>query len=75
MATTSDLIKQLAELLDISERKLRSELVELGLYAVLNNACRLQAQEAFREKRLVYNDESFTPEQLRQAYKITIEEG
>ncbi len=74
MATTTSLIKQMATTLEVSERKLRGELIELGLDEVLNHARRLQAREAFEAKRLVFPDEPITPEQLREAYRISLGE-
>lgn len=73
MATTASLIKQMAEILGISERQIRGELVELGLGEVLSEARRLQASVAFDEKRLVTPGEPITPEQLREAYKLVTE--
>lgn len=46
MATTVSLIKQMAEILGVSERQIRGELVELGLGEVLREAQRLQPGHA-----------------------------
>lgn len=63
------LIEETAVACNVSERKLRSLLVEIGLLELLNNARRLQAGEAFKEKRILFEREPIPARHLRQAYE------
>lgn len=74
MATTAGLIKQMAEILGISERKLRSELLELGLDEVMSQARRLQHRDLFGSGQLALGPRGpVTHEQLREAYRAVAE--
>jgi len=73
MATTAQTVKQMAEILGISETQLRGELLELGLGEVLSIAARMQHRELFGTGQLGDPRGPVTHEQLRQAYKLATE--
>ena len=63
------LIVDVAAASDVSERKLRSLLTELGLAQLLSEARRLQAGEAFKEKRLTFEQEPIPARFIKQAFE------
>ena len=63
------LIGEVAIACDISERKLRGLLTELGLAQMLNEARRIQAYDAYQEKRIVFDDEPIPARHIKQAFE------
>ncbi|EKQ9909828.1 hypothetical protein KGW14_004679 [Salmonella enterica subsp. enterica serovar Stanley] len=68
------LIEEVAIACNVSERKLRTLLVEVGLLELLNNARRLQAGEAFKEKRILFQGEPIPAKYFKQAYENLLED-
>ena len=68
------LISEVAIASDVSERKLRTLLTQLGLCQILSEARRLQAAEAFKEKRILFDKEPIHPKYFRQAFKLLSED-
>lgn len=68
------LIEEVAIACNVSEKKLRTLLVEVGLLELLNNARRLQAGEAFKEKRILFHGEPIPARHFKQAYENLLED-
>ena len=63
------LIKETAIACNVSERKLRALLTEIGLLQILNEAKRLQACDAFQEKRILFDGEPIQAQYLKEAFE------
>lgn len=67
------LISEVAISSGVSERKLRALLTQLGLCQILSEARRLQAAEAFNERRFLFDQEPIHPKYFRQAFTLLSE--
>ncbi|MGL4614596.1 MAG: hypothetical protein ACRCVV_12020 [Shewanella sp.] len=63
------LIGEAAIACDISERKLRLLLTELGLAQMLNEARRMQVRDAYQDKRIVFDNEPIPARHIKQAFE------
>lgn len=63
------LIEEIAIVCDVSERKLRALLTELGLAQMLNEARRMQVGEAYQEERMVFDNEPIPARNIKQAFE------
>lgn len=58
----------------VSEQEFQKLLTELGLIQLLNEVRRLQAGEAFQEKRLVHQNEPIPERLIKQAFEALQED-
>lgn len=61
--------KRIADAIGLSERKLREQLVELGVAVLLNEARRLQAASIFGQNRLLHENEPIPIGMVQQAHR------